>query len=246
MPLRDHHHPPLDELLGWTSLHAAWATHLADNLNERWLPQEYRAAERAIFGGHPEIDVATYQHPTPALSLTSPNGGGVATLAAPTWVVPAPTCSVAGTFPDTVEVEISTTVYGGRLLVAVIEFVSPSNKDRPAERRAFAAKCAAYLQNGVSVVLIDTVTSRQFNLHNDVMRLIDAPPEANLPEEHYLYAVAYRPVLQDQRPKVDIWLSPLALNEPLPTMPLRLTGDLFVPVEFEETYMETCRRRRLL
>ena len=28
-------------------------------------------------------------------------------------------------------------------------------------------------------------------------------------------------------------------------MPLRLTGDLFVPVEFELTYLETCRQRRL-
>ena len=27
-------------------------------------------------------------------------------------------------------------------------------------------------------------------------------------------------------------------------MPLRLTGDLFVPVEFEATYQETCRQRR--
>jgi hypothetical protein len=29
-------------------------------------------------------------------------------------------------------------------------------------------------------------------------------------------------------------------------MPLRLTGDLFVPVDFEATYMEACRRRRLV
>jgi hypothetical protein len=26
---------------------------------------------------------------------------------------------------------------------------------------------------------------------------------------------------------------------------LRLTGDLFVPVDFEATYQEACRRRRL-
>ena len=29
-------------------------------------------------------------------------------------------------------------------------------------------------------------------------------------------------------------------------MPLRLTGDLFVPVEFEAAYMEACRKRKLL
>jgi len=31
----------------------------------------------------------------------------------------------------------------------------------------------------------------------------------------------------------------------LPTLPLRLTGDLFVAVDFEAAYQEACRRRRL-
>ena len=33
----------------------------------------------------------------------------------------------------------------------------------------------------------------------------------------------------------------VAKTADLPTMPLRLTGDLFVPVELELAYMETCR-----
>jgi hypothetical protein len=36
-----------------------------------------------------------------------------------------------------------------------------------------------------------------------------------------------------------------AVGDPLPELPLRLTGDLFVPVDFEATYQEACRRRRL-
>jgi hypothetical protein len=28
-------------------------------------------------------------------------------------------------------------------------------------------------------------------------------------------------------------------------LPLRLTGDLFIPVDFEAAYQEACRRRRL-
>src|SRR5450755_3652596 len=35
---------------------------------------------------------------------------------------------------------------GGPRLVAVVELVSPGNKDRLENRRAFAVKCAAYLQ----------------------------------------------------------------------------------------------------
>jgi hypothetical protein len=32
----------------------------------------------------------------------------------------------------------------------------------------------------------------------------------------------------------------------LPTLPLHLTHDLLVPAELEETYMEACRKRRLI
>jgi hypothetical protein len=39
----------------------------------------------------------------------------------------------------------------GRQLVAAIEIVSPANKDRPENRRAFVTKVAALLQKGVCV-----------------------------------------------------------------------------------------------
>ena len=38
---------------------------------------------------------------------------------------------------------------------------------------------------------------------------------------------------------------PLCIGSPLPVMPLRLAGDTFVPINFEATYQEACRRRRL-
>ena len=36
------------------------------------------------------------------------------------------------------------------------------------------------------------------------------------------------------------------VGDTLPTMPLRLIADYFVPVELELTYTEACRRRRLI
>ena len=45
-------------------------------------------------------------------------------------------------------------------LLAAIEIVSPANKDRPENRRAFAAKCAALLRQGVAVSILDVVTAR--------------------------------------------------------------------------------------
>jgi hypothetical protein len=52
--------------------------------------------------------------------------------------------------------------------------------------------------------------------------------------------------LRGETPQIDVWAESCAIGAALPTMPLRLTGDLFVPVEFEATYLETCRQRRLI
>jgi hypothetical protein len=53
-------------------------------------------------------------------------------------------------------------------------------------------------------------------------------------------------VLRGERAEIDFWPAGCAVGRPLPVLPLRLTGDLFVPVDFEAAYLEACRRRRLL
>jgi hypothetical protein len=60
----------------------------------------------------------------------------------------------------------------GRRLVAAIELISPSNKDRPESRRAFVGKVAALLQRGVCVSLVDVVTIRDFNLYGKWCQII--------------------------------------------------------------------------
>ena len=94
-------------------------------------------------------------------------------------------------------------------------------------------------------MIIDVVTSRRANLHNETVRLLGAGGEFELAADVNLYAVAYRPVLRQERPQIDFWLEPCAVGARLPTLPLRLTGDLFVAVDFEAAYQEACRRRRL-
>jgi hypothetical protein len=237
MPLLDHfvHH--------WESFHSNWATRLADALNEKWLLPEFLAEELTHSGTHLEIDVATFEEPS-ARSEPLPNGSPTATISPPTWAAPAAPLTMPAIFPDSFEVRVFANT-GGLTLVAAIELISPGNKDRPEERRAFATKCASYLYQGISLIMIDIVTNRRANLHNETMRLLSAPAEMDLAGEVDLYAVAYRPVQRQQRPEIDLWPMPCKLGAPLPVLPLRLTGDLFVPVDFETTYEEARRRRRL-
>jgi hypothetical protein len=245
MPLRDHFRPPVEDLLGWDTLHSGWATRLADVLNERWLSPEFVAKEHTR-SGRLEIDVATYERPhgpVPSAPAKEANGPATATLPQ-LYAPPLATQTMPGVFPDDFEVRVFNT-RGGNRLVAAIELISPGNKDRADERSAFAAKCAAYLQKGVSLVIVDVVTDRRANLHNETVRLMGARDEYLMPANTNLYTVAYRPVLRKDKAEIDLWPVPLAVGEVLPTMPLRLLNDLFVPVELESTYTETCRKRRL-
>jgi hypothetical protein len=246
MPLLDHFHPPLDDEYPWDSLHSGWATRIADLLNERWLPPQFIAAEHTHAEASLEIDVATFARDAARAGAPAADGGGTATMAPPAvWTPPAAEHTIPALFPDTFEVRIFQT-RGGRTLVGAIELISPGNKDRADKRQAFAATCASYLHQGVSVLLIDIVTDRRANLHNETMRLLNAPPEVDFPAGVDLYAAAYRPVLRQERPEWDLWKAACAVGRPLPVLPLRLTGDLFVPVDFEAAYVEACRRRRLV
>ncbi len=240
MPLLDHFHPPLDERYPWDSFHSGWATRIADQLSER-VPPEFVVAEHTHAGNQLEIDIATFE-PAKGPCNAGPNSPTIAL--APTWAPPAATHTMPAIFPDTFEVRILATM-GGLTLVGAIELISPGNKDRPAQRQAFATKCASYLHQGVSVIIVDIVTSRRANLHNEIIHVLAADKVFALPVQSHLYAVAYRPVVRSDQAEIDIWPVELAVGEALPTLPLRLTGDLFVPVDFEATYQEACHRRRL-
>jgi hypothetical protein len=161
-----------------------------------------------------------------------------------TWAPPAADGVLPGEFPETFEVRVLCTDTGPKL-VAAIELISPGNKDRAAEKRAFATWCASYLYQGISVIIVDIVTNRRANLHNEVLRIMDATDALQMPQEASLYAVAYRPMQRGQKDEIEIWRSPLALGQALPTLPLWLRGDLVIGVDFEVTYAEACQRKRL-
>jgi len=240
MPLLDHFHPPLYPQHHWQSFHANWATRLADAIQTQ-LPPDFQVEENSP-GANLEIDVATYEKDV--VSSGALRNGPAATQTAPAWAPPAAAQTMPALFPETFEVRVFSTV-AGLTLVGAIELVSPGNKDRADERRAFAIKCASYLYQGVSLIVVDVVTSRRANLHNETMRIMAADAQSQMPDEMSLYAVAYRPVRRQERAEIDLWPATFTVGDPLPTLPLRLTGDLFVQVDFETAYQEACKRRRL-
>jgi hypothetical protein len=239
MPLRDHFRPPVEDRHSWDELHAMWPAVIVQQLFPL-LPAGFVAAPGVHLGTAFEIDVSTYEQEQPAAEKTANGNGGVAIA---TWAPPQPTITLETELPDQDEYEVR--IYDarhGRRLVAAIEIISPANKDRPENRRAFVAKVAALLQHDVSVMLVDLVTIRQFNLYADLLELIGCSDPALEPEPPPLYAVTLRGRKRiRKRPQLEVWLYPMRVGQALPTLPLLLDVDLGLSLNLETSYEESCR-----
>lgn len=240
MPLLDHFHPPLSSTQFWESFHSLWIAALVERLNEAILPQGYLAQAQVHIGGWFEVDVATFDQ-APSGTNGADVGNGVAVA---TWAPPATDLAFPAVFPDELEVRVFNT-RAGPTLVAAIELVSPRNKDRPEARRTFAAKCLSYLSQGVGLIVVDIVTGRTANLHNEVMALIGQGEPYLFRADAAVYAAAYRPTRPPEGDQVDLWPVALTVGQPLPVLPLALREAGCVPVDLETAYMEARRRSRL-
>jgi hypothetical protein len=152
-----------------------------------------------------------------------------------------PGSQVETSLPDYDEYEVR--IYDAtrrRLLVAAIEIVSPANKDRPESRNVFVAKCAALIQKGVAVSIVDIVSIRRFNLYVELLTMIGhSDPTLGDPPPH-LYADSCRWVRREKHAILEAWSRALGIGVPLPTLPLWLSEDRVVPLNLEQSYEQTC------
>lgn len=240
MPLLDHFSPPLSRTHPWRSFHGAWAATMARQLNQGVLPAGYYAVPLVDRDGPIEFDVAT---------LEDVEGTGLARgrVEPRTWSAPAPAVAVAVDLAtvDGIEVQVFADD-GDPRLAAAVELVSPRNKDRPAARQAFAVKCVGYLQQASSLVVVDTVTTGRADLRSAILSLLGVDRDAASQAPASLSAIAYRAVARDEESQqLEVWPAPLALGQPLPTLPLWIASDYSVPLDLEASYQMTCADLRI-
>jgi hypothetical protein len=238
MPLLDHFHPPLSVSHPWKGFHSAWANAITNQLNEV-LPEGFYAIPEVPLGDQIEIDVASFERPGNGAAA----GSGASTAV---WAPPRPQLAAPVDFARVQGVEVH--VFqdsGGPQLRAAIELASPANKDRPRSRLTFAGKCAGYLESGVGLVVLDTVTTRRANLHAEIVAVLEVAAEMGWDSPSSLAAVAYRTVAGGGQTRVEAWPEPLALGANLPTLPLWLGTDLCLPLPLEDSYTAACRSLRI-
>lgn len=128
-------------------------------------------------------------------------------------------------------------------LVAAIEFISPSNKDRPENRRVFVHKCEALLKRDVCVTIVDPVTIRTANVYGELLDLLGgAQTDVS---QSVIYAATCRGRRTGRRWRLETWEQSLVIGGALPNLPVWLSPDIMVPLELEATYEETCRSLRI-
>lgn len=241
MPLRDHFHLPASRIRSWDEVHGQWPAEMVRHLSAI-LPKGFIAGPKLHLGSPHEIDVSAQE--LDSLNVNGVDeiggGGGVATAS-----VAAPTLVVQASFLDQDEFEIR--IYDaerGRTLVAAIEIISPSNKDRPKNRELFVGKVVTLLQQGVCVSIVDAVTSHESNLYSAFLEALDRTDPKNDSPSH-IYSVSLRLrkeiVRRKQVTLVDVWYYPMTIGQALPMLPIWLSADLHISLPLETSYEETCR-----
>ena len=216
------------------AFHTAWITHLSESLNGGILPSGYYALPEQ-HGGRLIADVLTLHIPQPGSQQPAEPKGGVALADAPPRVRRklSPSPSSRGTRRTLAIRHVS-----GHKIIALIEIVSPANKDRAAHVAEFADKVETALFSGIHVLLADILTPGNHDpqgMHAAVWQRFDDEPYT-LPASEPLTLASYV-----AGPRPDAYLEHVAIRSPLPDMPLFLNPDWYINVPLEATYLEAFR-----
>jgi hypothetical protein len=210
--------------------HQGWTIEIRNALNRGILPTGYFAmADQRVSG--PEPDVVALEPRAPRQTQ-----GGSTSLA----VADAPP-----RVRQVARVESESAAYARKAnriairhrlgrVVAMIEVVSPGNKDSKHAIRSFTAKAVEFLHHGIHLLIIDLFppTPRDPDgIHQAIWdELVGEPFEAR-PVDKPLTAAAY-----DAGSELTVYVEPLAVGDRIPDMPLFLEPGIYVPTPLEATY----------
>lgn len=205
--------------------HQSWTIAIRNALNAGRLPPGFFAMVEQHAGG-PEPDVITLDLAGPAKA--SP--GGIAVEAQPPKARFV-TRSESGAYAR--KANRITVRHPDGDVVAVIEIVSPGNKDSRHAIHAFARKAVAFLNAGIHLLIVDLFPPGRRDpqgIHKVIWdRLCD---EAfTLPADKPLTLAAYAAGTETVA-----YVEPVAVGDALPDMPVFLTADRYVPCPLEAPY----------
>lgn len=211
--------------------HQSWTVNLAEGLNAGVLPAGYFAlVDQRSIGMVPDVLALTTR---PIASPARPSGG-VAVAVNPPKVRYVSRNSDADVYAKRANRVAVRNNFGE--VVALIELVSPGNKDNKHSIRAFIEKAAEFIENRVNLLVVDLFppTPRDpQGIHKAIWDQFREEP-FELPADKPLTLASYA-----AGGTKTAYVEVAAVGDALPSMPLFLDPATYVPAPLEETYTRT-------
>jgi hypothetical protein len=215
--------------------HNSWIYKLSDRLNAGLLPPGFYSAGEQILGDiEPDVLALKQEHPLGEAALPGPGGAAVAVSEHPPRV-----SHVAAAEEDAYlrkQDHVVVRSAESDQIVALVEIISPGNKDSRHRFEQLLRKVAAALTRGYHLLIIDLHRPGTFDpdgIHAAIWEYLfgqsDAPPD-----DRPLTLVSYCAA-----PAPTAYVEPVGVGDILPEMPLFLDADWYVDVPLESTYLET-------
>ncbi|HUG92415.1 MAG TPA: DUF4058 family protein [Planctomycetaceae bacterium] len=209
--------------------HQSWSIRIKDALNAGRLPRGLSAlVEQRAGTREPDVLAIEARGRTPR----PPADGGVA-------VMDPPVASIVR--------RTDRQIYAGKAnrivirhhlgrIVAVIEIMSPGNKDSRSALRDFVEKSLEFLRAGIHLLVIDVFPPSPrdpFGIHKAIWDEI-LEEDFEFPPGKDRLLVSYEATRETAA-----FIEPIAVGDELPDMPVFLTNELHVKVPLEPTYQAT-------
>ena len=212
--------------------HGAWITHIKEALNRGLLPSGYFAMQEQ-HAGNIVPDVLTLTSPEWTDAGTSATGanvpeGALALAEAPPQV----SLRVGINEEDTYRLRrrtISIRQEPDNRLVAMIEILSPGNKEGAKQLESFVHKSVEAVRNGIHLLIVDLFPPSACNPNGIHGAIWDDTFEQ--PQDRPLTLVSYN---ADE--EAEAFIEPIRVGQRLPDMPVFLDSNWYVNVPLEATY----------
>ncbi|NUQ64464.1 MAG: DUF4058 family protein [Pirellulales bacterium] len=205
--------------------HQRWTIAICNEINAGRLPPGYFAMVEQKTGG-PEPDVVTLElTPRPGIEP-----GGIAVDVAPPKARIVARAEAIGFARKANRITIR---HPDGEVVAVIEIVSPGNKETRHAVRSFARKAVEFLLAGVNLLIVDLFPPSRRDpqgIHKLIWDYVRDEP-FSLPPDKPLTVAAYA-----DGPETTAYVEPIAVGDVLPEMPVFLAPGRYVPCPLETSY----------
>ncbi|MEX0818829.1 MAG: DUF4058 family protein [Pirellulaceae bacterium] len=219
------------------AFHTTWISEIQNNLNRGLLPEGFYALAEQ-HAGRFIADILTLHarpdlyEPAPPIPPALLETGGTAVAEAPPKVR---SVEEIDTDEQQLQRTLSIRHISTHRVVALLEIVSPANKDRPENVEAFAVKTITALQQGVHVLVVDLFPPGPYDpngIHGEIRRRL-APLDDPfvLPPEEPQTLVSYVAGTSKR-----IYLNQMAVGDAIPEMPLFLSRERYINAPLEATY----------